>query len=265
MKTTFFKNISLFIGAIVLLFVLAPNQTVKAAVDYSGGLLDGKRLYNSGGFTGGYLIGTEATDNNEETFFSVDKSTPGPTGTLDHIYYDFESPQTVISYRLKADRNTNIVIELLDSKGQYVRYFTVSTTDGSLVTLPEIASGVSKISLVNTNASAPLKVFEFNAYTSEPEQPTTPEPEEPTTPEQPEEPSTNRAIFVVTMTTGLEKEFDLSMKEVNDFIDWYEAKQAGSGKASYAIDKHDNNKGPFKSRKDYILFDRVLTFEVSEY
>lgn len=60
-------------------------------------------------------------------------------------------------------------------------------------------------------------------------------------------------------------EFDLSMKEVNDFIDWYEAKQAGSGKASYAIDKHDNNKGPFKSRKDYILFDRVLTFEVSEY
>lgn len=61
------------------------------------------------------------------------------------------------------------------------------------------------------------------------------------------------------------QEFDLSMKEVNDFIGWYEAKQAGSGKASYAIDKHDNNKGPFKSRKDYILFDRVLTFEVSEY
>ncbi|WP_091020697.1 hypothetical protein [Paenibacillus amylolyticus] len=79
------------------------------------------------------------------------------------------------------------------------------------------------------------------------------------------DPSDNRAILVVTMTTGLEKEFDLSMQEVNSFIDWYEAKQAGSGRASYAIDKHDNNKGPFKSRKDYILFDRVLTFEVSEY
>lgn len=63
----------------------------------------------------------------------------------------------------------------------------------------------------------------------------------------------------------LEKEFDLSMKEVNDFIDWYEAKQSGTGTASYAINKHDNNKGPFTSRKDYILFDRVLTFEVSEY
>jgi len=82
---------------------------------------------------------------------------------------------------------------------------------------------------------------------------------------EPEEPSGNRAILVVTMTTGLEKEFDLSMQEVNSFIDWYETKQAGSGRASYAIDKHDNNKGPFKNRKDYILFDRVLTFEVSEY
>ncbi|ODA07201.1 hypothetical protein BK119_07420 [Paenibacillus peoriae] len=80
------------------------------------------------------------------------------------------------------------------------------------------------------------------------------------------EPTTgDRAILVVTMTTGLEKEFDLSMKEVNDFISWYESKQAGSGSASYAINKHDNNKGPFSSRKDYVLFDRILTFEVSEY
>jgi hypothetical protein len=80
-----------------------------------------------------------------------------------------------------------------------------------------------------------------------------------------EQPSGNRAILVVTMTTGLEKEFDLSIKEVNDFISWYEGKQAGSGSASYAISKHDNNKGPFSSRKDYMLFDRILTFEVSEY
>lgn len=79
------------------------------------------------------------------------------------------------------------------------------------------------------------------------------------------QPQGNRAILVVTMTTGLEKEFDLSMEEVNNFIDWYEGKQAGNGKATYAIDKHENNKGPFKNRKDYVLFNRVLTFEVSEY
>lgn len=81
----------------------------------------------------------------------------------------------------------------------------------------------------------------------------------------PGQPLGNNAIVVITMTNGLEKEYDLSMQEVNSFIEWYETKQVGSGQAAYAINKHDNNKGPFKSRKDYILFDRILTFEVSEY
>ncbi|WP_036698251.1 Kelch repeat-containing protein [Paenibacillus taiwanensis] len=84
-------------------------------------------------------------------------------------------------------------------------------------------------------------------------------------PEVPEQPQGERAILVVTMNTGLEKEFDLSMQEVNAFITWYENKQAGSGTASYAINKHNNNKGPFSSRKDYVIFDKILTFEVSEY
>ncbi|OKP84854.1 galactose oxidase [Paenibacillus sp. P32E] len=65
------------------------------------------------------------------------------------------------------------------------------------------------------------------------------------------------------MNTGLEKEFDLSMAEVNAFIAWYE--QGGTGTASYAINKHDNNKGPFTSRKDYVIFAKILTFSVDEY
>ena len=74
-----------------------------------------------------------------------------------------------------------------------------------------------------------------------------------------------RALLTVTMVTGLEKEFDLSIEEVNAFITWYENKQAGSGTASYAINKHNNNKGPFSARKDYVIFDKILTFEVNEY
>ncbi|MCM3701084.1 kelch-like protein [Paenibacillus macerans] len=84
-------------------------------------------------------------------------------------------------------------------------------------------------------------------------------------PQEPEQPTGKRAILVVTMDTGLEKEFDLSMEEVNAFITWYENKQAGTGTASYAVDKHDNNKGPFSVRKDYVIFDKILTFEVNEY
>jgi hypothetical protein len=79
------------------------------------------------------------------------------------------------------------------------------------------------------------------------------------------QPGGNRAILVVTMNTGFEKEFDLSIEEVNAFISWYENKQSSSGTASYAIDKHDSNKGPFTNRKDYMIFDKILTFSVDEY
>ncbi|SEJ49569.1 fibronectin type III domain-containing protein [Paenibacillus polymyxa] len=96
---------------------------------------------------------------------------------------------------------------------------------------------------------------------SDTENPSQPNPE----PSEPAQPTGDRAILVVTMTNGFEKEFDLSMKEVNNFIAWYDAKDAGRGQSYYKIDKHNNNKGPFSSRKDYVIFDKILTFEVSEY
>lgn len=67
------------------------------------------------------------------------------------------------------------------------------------------------------------------------------------------------------MLTGLEKEFDLSMAKVNIFTLWYENKQVGTWTASYAIDKQEDNKGPFTNRKNYVIFDKILTFEVNEY
>ncbi len=55
------------------------------------------------------------------------------------------------------------------------------------------------------------------------------------------------------------------MSEVNAFIDRYEAKSNGAGSLKFMIDKGANNKGPFTSRKDYVIFDKILTFEVNEY
>ncbi|KWX74021.1 galactose oxidase [Paenibacillus jilunlii] len=48
-------------------------------------------------------------------------------------------------------------------------------------------------------------------------------------------------------------------------MEWYDARDAGSGPAQYVINKHDNNKGPFSKRKDYVVFDKILTIEVNEY
>lgn len=74
-----------------------------------------------------------------------------------------------------------------------------------------------------------------------------------------------RAIFKITFNTGLEKEYDLSMTDVNAFIKWYEEKASGTGPIMFAINKLQNNIGQFNSRKDYIIFDKIITFEVNEY
>lgn len=79
------------------------------------------------------------------------------------------------------------------------------------------------------------------------------------------EPVGERAILEIMLQNGVVKEFDLSMAEVVSFISWYELKAEGQGSITFAIDKHDNNKGPFKARKDYIIFDKIINFEVNEY
>ncbi len=41
-------------------------------------------------------------------------------------------------------------------------------------------------------------------------------------------------------------------------------REAGTGPAKFAINKYSNNKGPFNKRTDYVIFDNILTFEISE-
>ncbi len=75
------------------------------------------------------------------------------------------------------------------------------------------------------------------------------------------EASAGRALLVITMQNGLEKEYDMSMSEVEAFISWY---NSGTGNEIYTINKH-YNVGPFVSRKDYIVHDKIMCFEVMEY
>ena len=74
----------------------------------------------------------------------------------------------------------------------------------------------------------------------------------------------NRAILLVTLTNGLQKEYDLTMAEINTFIAWYDNRANSVGPARYIVNK-SYNKGPFVSRKDYLIFDKIQNFEVMEY
>lgn len=151
----------------------------------------------------------------------------------------------------------NYIVKYGTESGKYTKTLTATKDTYGNFIVPELTNGTTYYFVVSAVING-KELYYSNEALATPEKSVvipTPDPEL----------SGDRAILVITMNTGLEKEFDLSIKEVENFISWYEAKQSGTGKAAYAIDKHDNNKGPFSNRKDYVIFDKILTFEVSQY
>ncbi|MER3125782.1 kelch repeat-containing protein [Bacillus pumilus] len=75
---------------------------------------------------------------------------------------------------------------------------------------------------------------------------------------------TAKGILSITMINGLQKDYLLSMKEINDFLNWYKERSFGIGMNFYEIiDEH--NKGPFTSKKDYVVYQNILMFDIKQY
>ncbi|RCX09883.1 hypothetical protein DFR58_13322 [Anaerobacterium chartisolvens] len=74
----------------------------------------------------------------------------------------------------------------------------------------------------------------------------------------------NSAILEITVTTGVIKEYDVTAAELQDFLSWYDGSSSGADKAYYIFTKK-NNIAPFLSRKEYLAFDKIVSFEVKEY
>lgn len=73
-----------------------------------------------------------------------------------------------------------------------------------------------------------------------------------------------RALLTIYLSGGQIKEYDLSMGELEEFINWYDTKDSGTGPSKYKFTKTWNY-GPFKARSEYVIFDKILTFDVDEY
>ncbi len=85
-----------------------------------------------------------------------------------------------------------------------------------------------------------------------------------TAPQEPPVVTGNSAILELTMITGEIKEYDLTSVELQSFLTWYDGRSNGADKAYYIFTKKNDIK-PFLSRKEYIAFDKISSFEVSEY
>ncbi|WP_229695940.1 hypothetical protein [Paenibacillus albidus] len=291
------KKLLGFIILCLLILIVAPNLT-KAA-ESPAGLMDGKAIGTSTNSTTVMGSTLQVTDNNELTSYPlIYERSDSSKSKQDTFLIIFDSPVTINSYKMFITNynREKMYIVFEDSNGVGIEGSIVNEViqgDNEIHSFAKPLTNVKKIWVIQKGTGT-LNVAEFNLYNIEPTPTITPTEEpvatptvEPTaTPEPtieptstvtptpsptvspsptPEQPTGDRAIMVVTMSTGLEKEFDLSMEEVNTFIAWYEQKQAGTGTASYAINKHENNKGPFTNRKDYVIFDKILTFSVDQY
>lgn len=78
----------------------------------------------------------------------------------------------------------------------------------------------------------------------------------------PVEPSQGDATLTITMTNGNIKSYNVSMKTVNKFIEWYEDRASGSnGMPFYKFDKTRNED---EIKTEYIVFDKISSFQVEQ-
>ncbi|GIP21044.1 hypothetical protein [Paenibacillus sp. J22TS3] len=182
-----------------------------------------------------------------------------PTGTTNPQPTPAPSNLTATAGDTKASLNwtgstgaTYTIKRSLTANGPYTSIAS-NVTDQSY-TDTNVINGTTYYYVVTATVSG-AESINSNEASATPNKATNPNPQ----------PTGDRAILTVTMTNGLEKEYDLSASEISSFISWYDAKDSGRGPSLFTVNKGNNNKGPFSARKDFLIFDKILTFEVSEY
>jgi len=191
------------------------------------------------------------------TTWFVDTTSPGYTGKTSNNSVGSNS----VGEKIKFDfTGTKLNIRSFLSSGLY--NLKIDGVDmGNISPNGKAAYGVTYVneSLSNSRHSVEITVkqttfwidsidIDANGTVLSPDAPDpTPEPKPDPNPEP--NPSGNHALIVIKMISGLEKEFELTESEVEDFIDWYNNRADGRGKETYMFEK-DFNKGPFTVRKD---------------
>ncbi|WP_433596384.1 Ig-like domain-containing protein [Lysinibacillus xylanilyticus] len=69
----------------------------------------------------------------------------------------------------------------------------------------------------------------------------------------------SNAILSITLVNGITKEYDVTSKVLNDYLKWFDSAQ---GTATYKFSKTIS---PYKKVTEYIVHDKIASFEVREY
>ncbi|TVX94524.1 fibronectin type III domain-containing protein [Paenibacillus agilis] len=177
------------------------------------------------------------------------------TGSDAQVTLNWSKVADAASYKIKRSTTaggTYTAIATVDAA--QTSYTDKTVTNGTTYYYAVTAVGAAGESANSNEASATPKAVVID-----------PEPNPEPNPNPGNEDIGDRALLTLTLDNGTEKEYDLSVAEVNAFLTWYDMRAEGKGKTTFAFDKHNNNKGPFKKRKEYIKFDSIYNFEVNGY
>ncbi|WP_068791789.1 Kelch repeat-containing protein [Brevibacillus laterosporus] len=211
-----------------------------------------------------------------------------------YVIHNGDDKNTIYLYNHLQDTWTKVdeipselgmVTETLEFDGKtiFVTPSTLSSYDvnnNKLVTYPVPpfyrnggAYGIVNGKLYITGGKAPdttSEVVELNLsdlVNPEPEPEPNPNPNPDPNPEPNPDPNPNptgNALLVIYMDSGLIKEFEMTNEEIRNFTEWYEGRAKGNGREAYIVNKKYNI-GPFNSRKDFISYSHIESFEVQEY
>jgi len=75
------------------------------------------------------------------------------------------------------------------------------------------------------------------------------------------QPSNDRGVLAITMTNGQTKEYDLHNSEIEAFASWFDSSN-GKGQPKFGFTKKIQ---PYKEVKEYVVFDKISSYEVKSY
>ncbi|MDH6353650.1 discoidin domain-containing protein [Brevibacillus sp. 1238] len=268
------RNLLLISFGLIVSILFSGQNTAHAEDQYTNDLIPAMTSNNSP--SGLASASTEWSSNHKayRAFNDVDDTYGWYTSgtTLGWLQYEFPSPQVISKYTITSREYM---------KGESPKDWTFEAFNGSewiildqQVNITGWAPNLKK-EFVFTNNTAftqyRLNITAnngYSAYTGIEEMEMMAKvkvvPDPGTDPGTDPGPSEKNALLAIKMISGLEKEFDLTAAEIEDFIDWYNRRADGQGKEIYMFEKNFN-KGPFTSRKDYVAFSKIQSFEVMEY
>ncbi|WP_430882615.1 discoidin domain-containing protein [Fusibacter sp. JL216-2] len=144
----------------------------------------------------------------------------------------------------------------LDTAEHYTVYR--STTSGGAITV--LGSNITTNSFTDTTVEKGTKYYYYITAHGEGLE----SPASSTVSEIIPEPVLDNTVLTLILEDSLIKSYEMNANELDDFLDWYSDAMKGNDLPYFKFDK-TNIVGPFKSGSEFIIFDKIVYFDITQY